>query len=566
MADPIPGQRDGHGVPLSALQDSGYLGAEPSSFGSSCPPEFAGFSTRELIAEVDAERQERAVAAAGEQLAAGFRPRTPVDSSRSGSGFESGGVLDECAPSGSLAGLTDAATRDGRLSDLDDDELIGVMRAWRRLESWCASGLLEAIAELTRRRPAEGTAPAAPGGFPAQPSEFIIDEVAAALVMTGRTAGTHYDHALDLKTRLPGTARALHLGIIDFRRAGLIAEATRILTDDQARAVESRILPAAERQTQGQLRAALARAVLAVDPQAATRCRETAQKDPCVRRWQEDAGTAALAGYGLPPADVLAADQRLANRARVLREAGLPGSLEELRARAYIDALLGQDSTVLARADQPPDPSANSAQPSKPGTPEPDDQRLAARVNLTVPLLTHLGLSSEPGAVAGFGPVDPALIQELAIRTAAHPASRFCITLTGADGQAVGHGCLSGRPPDLSQPGSPGFTVKFSALADGTCDHGHQEPGYQPSRRLRHLIEARNPTCAAPGCRRPAARCDLDHTVPYDQGGRTCECNLAPLCRYHHRCKQSEGWQLVQLSPGVMGWTTPAGRRYVTGR
>ena len=56
--------------------------------------------------------------------------------SRPGAGFEAGGVLDESAPSASLAGQTDAATRTSRLAALDDDELIGLMRAWRRLEWW----------------------------------------------------------------------------------------------------------------------------------------------------------------------------------------------------------------------------------------------------------------------------------------------------------------------------------------------------------------------------------------------------------------------------------------------
>ncbi|HEY2238877.1 MAG TPA: DUF222 domain-containing protein [Streptosporangiaceae bacterium] len=536
---------------------------------------------------MDAERHQRAAAAAGEHLDAGFRPRTPVTSSRAGSGFESGGALDTSAPCGSLAGLTDAVTRDGRLADLDDDELIGALRAWYRLQSWCTSGLLAVMAELARRRPEERIAPAPPGSFPAQLSEFIADEIAAALHLSVRTAGTYLDQALDQQIRLPGTTHALHEGLIDQPKARTITEATRILSNDDAHAVESRILPAAGRQTLGQLRAALARAVLAVDPQAAARRREEAQKDPRVRRWQEDAGTAALAGYGLPPADVLAADQRLDHRARVLRDAGLPGSLEELRARAYLDALLGQDSTPPAKprqaanpdrpptpnqpptSNQPPDPDrrptlgpscspgAESAQPAA-------LRRLAARVTLTVPLLTQLGLADEPGHVAGFGPVDPMLARELGATAAAHPRSRFCVTVTGADGQAIGHGCLPGRPPDLNRPGSTGFTVMISPLAEGDCDHRHQESGYQPSRKLQHLIWARTPTCSAPGCRRAAVRCDLDHTTPYDQGGRTCECNLAPLCRHHHRCKQSQGWRLEQTRPGVMRWTTPAGRRYVT--
>jgi len=527
--------------------------------------------------------------AAGEVGAAGTGP---------GSGFGSGEPLDVCAPGGVLAGLADAATCDRQLAQLDDDELIGVLRAWRRLESWCSAGTLIAIAELARRRPAERSAPAPPGSFPDRVSEFVGDEVAAALTMSARTAGSYVDLALDLAIRLPGTGHALHAGLIDYPRARLISELTQVLSDADARTVEVRILPQAGQQTPGQLRVAVARSVLAVDPEAAARRREEAQKDPRVRRWQEDAGTAALAGYGLPPAEVLRADQRLTDRALALRDAGLLGPLEELRARAYLDILLGQDSAALvapapadpgpaaparAHPGQPPSPDAGAPagspsppppSPSQPGGAPAGQPRLAARVTLTVPLLTHLGLAAWPGYVAGFGPVDPALARQLTALAAADPVSRFCLTVTGSDGRAVGHGCLPGRRPDHRYPPSrapgsaggwsAGRPVLVSPLAAGDCDHRHQEPGYQPSRKLAHLISARSPTCTAPGCQRAAARCDLDHTSPYDRGGRTCECNVAPLCRHHHRGKQSEGWRLEQLSPGVMRWTTPAGRRYLT--
>jgi hypothetical protein len=59
-------------------------------------------------------------------------------------------------------------------------------------------------------------------------------------------------------------------------------------------------------------------------------------------------------------------------------------------------------------------------------------------------------------------------------------------------------------------------------------------------------------------------RCDLDHTVPYDAGGATCECNLAPLCRRHHQAKQAPGWHLTQDQPGEMLWRLPSGRKYAT--
>ena len=540
-------------LPLGAPEVGYYLGPR-----SSCPPEYADVPIGQLMADLDAQKQ-AGTGTDDEIVAAGFLPRAA--GAPGNSGFESGGPLDACMPGGPLAGLADAATRDGRLSELDDDELIGVLRTWRRLESWCSSGTLAATAELARRRPADRTPPASGTGFPAQLSEFTGDEVAAALTLTGRAADAHLELALDLALRLPATARAHHEGIIDYPKARLIADLTRVLSDEHARQVEDKILPAAGQQTTGQLRAAVGRAVLAVDPEAAIRRREEAQRDPRVRRWQEDAGTAALAGYGLPPADVLQADQRITDGALRLRDTGLPGTLEELRARAYLDILLGQDSA----------PPAGQSRPE--GAPiSPAPRRLAARVNLTVPLLTHSGLAAEPAMVAGFGPVDPALARELTTLAAAHPVSRFCVTVTGTDGRAIGHGCIPGHPPDhgrtpshspdLNPAGTSGFTVTVSPLAGEDCDHRHQEAAYQPSRKLRHLIWARTPTCCAPGCRRPAARCDLDHTVPYDQGGRTCECGLAPLCRHHHRCKQAEGWRLEQPRPGVMRWTTPAGRRY----
>src|SRR5580704_9919067 len=109
-------------------------------------------------------------------------------SSRPGAGFGDGGVLDGAVPGVPLAGRADAVTRGG-LAGLDDDELMGVLRAWRR--------------------PAGQSAPAGPGEFPAQLSEFIGDEVAAALTLTGRTASTYTELALDLAIRLPLTAVAL---------------------------------------------------------------------------------------------------------------------------------------------------------------------------------------------------------------------------------------------------------------------------------------------------------------------------------------------------------------------
>jgi hypothetical protein len=199
-------------------------------------------------------------------------------------------------------------------------------------------------------------------------------------------------------------------------------------------------------------------------------------------------------------------------------------------------------------------------------------------VTITIPAATLRGQSETPGEADGFGLLDGDDARALAAAAARHPRTRWCVTALNPDGTAAAHACLPGRhappgagPPSAGPPGAgpagAGFPFPFPLMMPitrGPCDHPHAEIGYHPSRRLAHLIRARNARCTAPGCSRPAARCDLDHTIPWDQGGRTCECGLAPLCRHHHRCKQAAGWRLEQPEPGVLVWRTPNGRTYTT--
>ena len=276
------------------------------------------------------------------------------DGTGQGAGFADGGVLDTldaCLP---LAGFADDAQH--RLGALTDDELIGVLRAWWRQSSWAQARGLAAVAELARRRPADRTPAAAPGQFPAELSEFIADEVAMALTLTQRAAETQLGLALDLAAR-PATAAALEAGRIDLPRARVILDAVGLLSAEHAAAVEAAVLPDAPGQTTGQLRAAVNRAVLLLDPEAARRRREEAQKSARVECWTDNEGTATLTGRWLPPAEVLAADKRLCQVAawwkkqiRAAWKLADPGQqlprpehgTDLLRARAYLALLLGQ--------------------------------------------------------------------------------------------------------------------------------------------------------------------------------------------------------------------------------
>lgn len=71
--------------------------------------------------------------------------------------------------------------------------------------------------------------------------------------------------------------------------------------------------------------------------------------------------------------------------------------------------------------------------------------------------------------------------------------------------------------------------------------------------------------CVQIGCTRSAAKCDFEHTIPFEKGGRTCGCNCGPKCRRDHQIKQSSTWNVDMIAPGFYEWTTPSGRKYLRG-
>ena len=345
------------------------------------------------------------------------------------------------------------------------------------------------MAEFVRRRPDPAAAPAGPGRMPGVWGEHAGAELAVQLHLTPGAAEGLLSLAHDLAVKLPGTAAALRDGIIDLEKARTIAWYCFALTPAEGRAAEKILLGLAgvEEMTWGMIRDRIARAVIEVNPGAARRRREEAAKDKRVEVVAEQSGNCQLAGRELPPAAVLAADENLTGRARQLRAAGLKGGMDELRALAYLEALGGLDPLEYAAARGPggagPEGGAGgnpggtgdgtgegteggpgtgenggggprTPRPGAPGGPGSGARQVpagfAARVNLTIPLATLLGLAERPGMLSRTGPVDPALARQLAAAAARSPRSTWCITVTGPGHRPVAHGC--GRP--APRPGS----------------------------------------------------------------------------------------------------------------
>jgi hypothetical protein len=79
-------------------------------------------------------------------------------------------------------------------------------------------------------------------------------------------------------------------------------------------------------------------------------------------------------------------------------------------------------------------------------------------------------------------------------------------------------------------------------------------------RRLRRMIRLRDQHCQYPGCRAPAAWCDVHHLVHWLHGGETNLENCALLCRRHHVACHEGGWKLTRAPDGsVKAAFDPAG-------
>jgi Domain of unknown function (DUF222) len=525
-------------------------------------------------------------------------------------GFAQGGEADTMTPGPLLAAIVGTVTgEDGRgLAGCSDDQLMGIISAGRRMEARDAWTVMAALAEFAARHPGTSIE-----------DEFAADELACELRLTPLSAREQMDFAATVATRLPRTFAALGAGRIHPVHVRIIEDETRVLSGADAARADVVLAEAAAGLTFGKLRSVAHQLVLQLDPDAAKKRKEAARADAHVRPFRETSGNAGLIARELPSDEVLASWQHVEQRALDLRAAGMAGSLRELRVRAYLDLLQERDSRDVpaggeagagacpgaaagsqeagqasgpdhaSRPDQAPpdrDPPGSAGPPGTGGGPGGPGGRgpvpspgpatgpgVAALVTITIPWDTWQGRSQTPGQADGFGALDGEDARDLAAAAARHPRTRWCVTALNPDGTAAAHACLPGRhlPPDPAPPpgtGPPTYPFRLTAplipVARGPCDHARTEIGYHPSRKLAHLIRARSATCTAPGCGRPAARCDLDHTHPWDQGGRTCECNMAPLCRHHHRCKQAERWRLEQPEPGVLVWRVPSGRAYTT--
>ena len=381
-------------------------------------------------------------------------------------------------------------------------------------------------AELARRHPD-------PSGHPDERglSAYALDEIALATGLARGVVRTRVAEADALTGRHPRLLAALEAGLLPLPAVRRVLDTTMLLGVEGCAEVETHLLTRLGRpdglrlaeMTPVQLAALPTAAVVAVSTRASTTRVGKIVKD-LVHRID---------------ADAIAGRETLAKTYREVRVE--PGS----NGMAWL-GLHVPEAVAWASYER-----INSLAQAIPDTPD-DDRRLDAKradvaidllmaepggqpvpVNLQV-LVDHTGCApdsaSHGGLVAEAGRLGP--VSASTIRDLLDLAERTTGTTTGA--HAVPQPCPGQHVHDTEGPGP-----------------------YQPPDRLRNAMKARDRTCRFPGCNRPAAACELDHTLRYPQGP-TCSCNLGALCAHHHHLKHlAPGWHLTNHGNGHLTWTTP---------
>jgi hypothetical protein len=441
-----------------------------------------------------------------------------------------------------MSGAECVASLPEDLDGLSDDELLAAAADARRLTSWAQARELAAVAELHRRRARAEESDPGPRILDAHAS--VCQEVSAALAVTPHNAAVLVDLADRLDTTLPGTRQAFEAGRIDRSKALVLAELTEGLDLEVCRHLEATVLPTADRRTTGQLRRRIRDLVKRLAPERLRERKRDAVRGRCLEVWDEEySGTSTLTVHGLDPAAAHGTFNRITAAAKAIKAEGDPRTLHQLRADLAHQLLHGH---VLPEAVHRVQTSASADD-----GPEADTVPGTARTGGT-----GGGAAADHGmsAVDAASDVIAALIADMTDRE-----------LTGLRDRLKSAGRSQALPFRVARAVQD-VHDRLADLRESWCrahDPAHGRAAYRPTGSLRRSVEARHATCAFPTCNQRSSRCDLDHTIPWGRG-RTCQCNLAPLCRKHHRAKQTPGWRLLQPWPGLLIWVTPSGNWHIT--
>ncbi len=375
---------------------------------------------------------------------------------------------------------------------------IDYLAALERQHSWLTSLIQNATLAIA------GSEPSQSENLWEGVDEAEREDVATALRLSANTAQSRIDTARVLTNHLPATCQALAVGDISPSHATLIARETSeaikrgISTEDLIH-IENRALAHAEFHTPAQVGRKIRTLIAQISPETFEESVAIARDTRSVHMYPESDGMATVIAL-LPAED--AQTVMLAINSLVETQSSLADSRSIEMKRA--DALAAICGDILARISDEHQP-----------------HRRPVTINITMDLPTALGMADNPAELAGYGPIPASVARTL---SADAKWRRF-----------------------ITDP-----------LTGNLLDYGRET--YVPPQPLVDFLTARDRICRFPGCSQPSRISDIDHAIPWEEGGPTSPTNLGLLCRRHHRMKTHNGWKLMSHEDGSCTWTSPAGK------
>ena len=418
-------------------------------------------------------------------------------------------IDDRTAETGTENGIDVAVVDVPRLSAVMADtlgELVEGAAAFDRIVAWALAGRAEMIDHARQwTEMSEHASAVAAKGFSgdarALARRVLVTELACILRLPERTTESLVAESEALMHELPGTREALRVGEISYRHAQTMIDHASSLAVDVRAGFEAEVLPHAKVLTVAKFDRKARTLRERTHPDTITARHTASVLNRSVQFQPARDGMAWLNTY-LPVATALAAYNRVSDTAISLQGPGETRTLTQLRADVFTDLLI------------------DGVTPSGLGV------GVCANVQVTVPVMTLLGHSEEPGSLEGYGPIDP----DTARRLAAH---------------------------------APSFTRLLTHPETG-CVLSVGRERYKIPKDLRRWLRVRDETCRFPGCNRGAVRCDIDHARDWQYNGRSDHDNLAHLCPAHHALKHDSAWTVKHASDGTLDWASPSGRQYST--
>jgi hypothetical protein len=434
----------------------------------------------------------------------------------------------------------------GGLIAIDPQELspasrIDYLAALERQSSWLQAAMQRAIVAVA------GISEGKSDGPFAGVDEAEREDVSSALRLSAGTAQMRIDVARTLVNHLPNTCSALATGELSAAHATVIAKETAAairdgLSEFAIFSIEQKAIAHAEFHTPSQVAQQVRSAIAKFAPATFEEVVEKARDCRRVSCYNDIDGMSTVVAI-LPAADaqmVMKAIEAFIAKGSLEWEAlnesetSASNSMNSGNSAApSADSLISESrnassnksdsrSADMKRAD------ALTAIASFALAASSEDVALHRRpitVNVTIDLPTLLGLSENPGQLAGYGAIPASVARALA---------------------------------------SDGKWKRFitDPQTGALLDYGRET--YQPPQALIDFLIARDRTCRFPGCRRSAALSDLDHAQSWEEGGTTSLDNLGALCRRHHLLKTHGGWGIESRADGSCTWTSPLGKIYQT--